>query len=759
MPQQKSSDPIPAGPKLVIVESPAKARTIGKYLGGEFRVQASMGHIIDLPESALGVDPDNDFEPVYKPIKGKGKIVKVLRAAAKEATAVYLAPDPDREGEAIAWHIANAIGERDGVYRVLFNEITARGVRDAMREPGRIDMNLVDAYQARRVLDRVVGYKVSPFLWRTVTRGLSAGRVQSVALRLVCAREDEIEAFEPQEYWSVDARFARASGEIYEAQLERIEGKKPKQISAAEAADYAQRARAAEFAVREVQRKEKRRQPYPPFMTSTLQQEASRRFGFTAKRTMRLAQQLYEGMELPGEEAAGLITYMRTDSLRISQDALDESRAWLTEHEPELVPEKARVFRSRKGAQDAHEAIRPTSVTRHPERLKGVLNRDLWRLYDLIWRRFVASQCRVALYDTTTVTVAGGGLDFKAVGSVLRVPGFTKVYPLAGRKKAERSESDDAEKEKEVLLPAIEEGEPARLDELKPVQHFTKPPPRYTEASLVKEMEARGIGRPSTYAATLATLTDRKYVEKEQKRLVPTDLGRDVTRILTAAFSRVFEVGFTADMEGQLDQVESGTKEWKRLVREFWAPFSDELAAAMGKRKEWKALIEEKVGDPCPECGRALVKKWGRHGRFLACEGFPECNHSRPLEVPDEAAPSEQPCSACGAEMVLREGRFGRFWSCSAYPKCKETRPYLIGVGCPKEGCKGQVTEKKSRRGRLFFGCNGYPECKFTSWDRPVDRACGECDSTYLVEKKDALVCPSCKRRVAALEVHSEEPA
>ena len=743
---QKTQDGLPSGPKLVIVESPAKARTIGKYLGGDFRVQASMGHIIDLPPSALGVDTDGDFEPVYRTIKGKGKIVKQLQDAAKDATAVYLAPDPDREGEAIAWHIANAIGERDGVYRVLFNEITSRGVSEAMRAPGRIDMNLVDAYQARRVLDRVVGYKVSPFLWRTITRGLSAGRVQTVALRLVCQREDEIEAFEPQEYWTVDALFARESGETYAAKLEKVDGKKLDVVPGDDAKGFAERARGASFAVSQVRKREKKRQPYPPFMTSTLQQAASARFGFAAKRTMRLAQQLYEGMDLPGEDAAGLITYMRTDSLRISQDALAESRAWIEEHERELLPEKSRVFRSRKGAQDAHEAIRPTSVFRHPDRLKNILSKDQWRLYDLIWRRFVASQCLPAVYDTTTVLVSGDGLDFKAVGSVLRKPGFTRVYPLGSRKSSGGGESD--KEDAELLLPAIEEGEAAKLSKLDPVQHFTKPPPRYTEASLVKEMEAQGIGRPSTYAATLATLTDRDYVTKEQKRLLPTDLGRDVTRILTAAFSRIFEVGFTAQMEELLDQVETGSKDWKLLVRDFWGPFSDELESAMGKRKEWKALIEERSGELCPECGRDLVKKWGRNGRFLACEGFPECNHSQPIGLSEGEAPAEAPCGACGADMTLREGRFGRFWSCSAYPKCKETRPYLIGVPCPSEGCVGQVTEKKSKRGRLFYGCNRYPECKFTSWDRPIDQACGECDSPYVVEKKERVICPSCKRKV-----------
>lgn len=740
MSPKKSPAAPESAPKLVIVESPAKARTIGKYLGKGFTVRASNGHIIDLPSNALGIDVDDGFRPVYQTIKGKSKVVKELRDAAAKASAIYLAPDPDREGEAIAWHIANAIGEQAPIYRVLFNEITSRGVHAAMEHPGQIDMNLVDAYQARRVLDRVVGYQVSPFLWKTISRGLSAGRVQTVALRLLCERETEIEAFEPQEYWSVDAVFARETGELYEASLEKADGKALKMIQAADAQAFAARARAASFAVSKVSRREKRRQPYPPFMTSTLQQDASRRFGFSAKRTMRLAQQLYEGLELPGEEAAGLITYMRTDSLRLSQDALDAAREWLGANAPELMPAKARVFKSRKGAQDAHEAIRPTSVTRHPDSLKDFLDRDLWRLYDLVWRRFMASQCNPALYDTTTVLVEGDQLVFKAVGSVMREPGFTRIYPLGGAKK-----EANGEQEKENLLPDLKEGEGARLDKLDPNQHFTKPPARFTEATLVREMEARGIGRPSTYAATISTLIERKYAEKDKRQLVPTDLGRDVTRILIAAFTGIFELEFTADMENLLDEVEAGSKEWKRLVKDFYGPFAAELAKAMEKRKEWRALVEEDAGEACPECGKALVKKWGRNGRFLACSGFPECSHSAPIIADGEQALQEPPCSVCGSAMALREGRFGRFWSCSTYPACKETRPFLIGVPCPKEGCEGQITEKKGRRGRLFFGCNRYPTCKFTSWDRPVDRSCGSCESPYLVEKNERLVCPACR--------------
>lgn len=734
---------MPTGPKLIIVESPAKARTIEKYLGKDFQVKASMGHIIDLPSQNLGIDTEQNFEPVYKTIKGKSKVVKEIRDAAAKASAVYLAPDPDREGEAIAWHISNVIGERSDVYRVLFNEITKRGVTQAMDAPGQINMDLVDSYQARRVLDRMVGYMVSPFLWKTVTRGLSAGRVQTVALRLLSEREAEIEAFDPQEYWTVEGVFERDSGENYSAALDKVDGEKLESVNSEDAARYVEMARTARFEVAAVQRRKKRRQPAPPFITSTIQQDASRRFGYSASRTMRLAQRLYEGMELPGEEAAGLITYMRTDSTRVSQDALDESRAWIGENEPGLLPEAARIYKSRKSAQDGHEAIRPTSVARHPDQLKAVLDRDLWRLYDLVWRRFVASQCNPAVYDTTSVAIEGDGLTFRASGSVLRDPGFTKVYPLASARKTGGS---DASEDKDELLPDIEEGENAKLDSVEGSQHFTKPPPRFTEASIVKEMEAQGIGRPSTYAATLKTLIDRNYVSKEKRTLFPSDLGRDVTRILTNAFSEIFEVGFTASMEDKLDEVEQGTKEWRRLVKDFYDPFSSELDNAMEKRLQWKALIEEESGEHCPTCERVLIKKWGRHGRFLACSGFPECSHSQPLGPAQERVKSEEPCGQCQAEMVLRDGRFGRFWSCSTYPECKETLPFLIGVACPQDGCdEGQLTEKKGKRGRMFYSCHRYPDCKYTSWDKPLARPCESCGAPFLVERKGEAICPNAK--------------
>ena len=754
---------------LVIVESPAKAKTIGKYLGTGFVVKASMGHVRDLPKERLGVDIDKDFEPEYVVIEDKKKIVAEIRKLAKTADKVYLAPDPDREGEAIAWHVCEEMGvPGDKVFRVLFNEITKRGITEAMQSPGKIDYNKVDAQQARRVLDRLVGYQVSPLLWKNVKRGLSAGRVQSVALRLVCEREREITAFISVEFWSVTAHLQGDVPPPFTARLTEALGRK---IGKLDIKDKGQAdtilagLEGKSYRVSKVEKKERRQKPVPPFTTSKLQQEAARKLGFPAKKTMQVAQALYEGIEIGQEGAVGLITYMRTDSTRVAPEALAEVREYIkNKYGAPYLPEKPNYYASQKKAQEAHEAVRPTSVMREPDAVKRFLGKDQYALYKLIWNRFVASQMQPALLEVTGVDIKADGYTFRAAGTVVKFPGFMAVY-TEGKDEEKPGEKDagvgedapEPGQDGAAGLPPLKEGDLLKLDKLVPKQHFTEPPPRYTEASLVKELEEKGIGRPSTYANIMSTIVDRKYVEKKQTSFAPTELGVIVNDLLVASFPDIFNVEFTAKMEEELDEIEEARMKWVDTVKEFYGPFGKALANAQKGMRNVKR--EETATDvPCEKCGKMMVIKWGRNGRFLACPGYPECQSTRELpeneaaaEAGRQAAPApemtDEKCPKCGSPMAIKSGRFGKFLACSAYPKCKTTKPISLGVDCPKCG-KGFLSERRTKTGKSFFGCSKYPKCDYATWDRPVPRKCPDCGHPFLVEKytkKDGarVVCPN----------------
>ncbi len=721
--------------KAIIVESPTKARTLSRLVGKEYLVKASSGHIRDLPTNKLGVDVDNGFEPEYVLIKGKSKWLKELRDTAKKVDEVYLGPDPDREGEAIAWHLANYLGKhcKCEFKRLTFYEVTKNAVTAALAKPQEIDINKVDAQQARRVMDRLVGYLVSPFLWTTVRYGLSAGRVQTVALRLVCEREDAIAAFVPEEYWSITAELKTERGEGFEAKVHKLSGKKASIGDEKAAKAVVESLKSESFSVSKVSRTKKRRNPPAPFTTSTLQQEAYKRHRFSGRRTMALAQQLYEGVDV-GEGGVGLITYMRTDSTRLSSEAVGSARDFIAnEFGSEYVPSSARMYRPKKGAQDAHEAIRPTSVARTPAAVKKHLTEAQARLYELVWRRFVACQMAQAVFEATSVDVSAGDVLLRATGSVRVFDGFLRVY----------GDTDDGP---DSGLPRLEEGEPLELVRLTPKQHFTEPPPRYTEGTLVKELEDNGIGRPSTYATIVGTIIGREYVERDRGKLRPTELGVTVSRLLVNVFPEVFNVDFTAMMESELDQVETGKSEWSRVVKDFYGPFSITLTEAEKKKGEIKKDLQEESDEQCPKCGRMMVKKFGRNGPFLACPAYPECKSTKPLEAVIE---SEETCEKCGAHMVMKRSKYGRFLACSRYPECKNTTPLKIGVDCPKKGCEGEIVEKQSRRGRVFYGCNKYPDCDFASWDKPVSVPCPGCGSPYMTHKVtksgELLRCPECK--------------
>jgi len=714
---------------LLIVESPTKVKTLSKFLGKDFTIMASVGHVKDLPKKELGVDIENEFKPTYVVIEGKEKILKELKKAAKSCEKIYLGPDPDREGEAIAWHIAEELnGSSERIYRVDFHEITEKAVIEALKNPRKIDMNLVNAQQARRILDRLVGYKLSPLLWKKVRRGLSAGRVQSVALRLIVDREREIEAFKPEEYWSITAKLEGKEPPPFEARLIQKDGKKIKIRNAPEADAIVKALKESTFIVTRIEKKKRKRSPAPPFITSTLQQEAARKLKFTAKKTMMIAQQLYEGVELGDEGSTGLITYMRTDSVRVAKEAEEEARALIRgEFGKEYVPRTPPVYKSKKSAQDAHEAIRPTSVIRTPESIKRYLNRDQYRLYSLIWHRFIASQMSSAELEQTSIDIKAGEYTFRATGTIIVFPGFMKLYIESG---------DNGEEEEEGILPALSEGEDLNLLELIPKQHFTQPPPRYTEASLVKELEARGIGRPSTYATILSTIQDRKYTEKVDGRFKPTELGIVVSDLLVERFPELMDYNFTARMEENLDRIEEGGVRWVNIVHDFYVPFNRDLTEAMevlGKIKPKDVVLDEK----CEKCNRPMVIKWGRHGRFIACSGFPECKNTRPYEgngkENNSVQSTDEKCPVCGADMVIKSGRFGRFKACSRYPECKHTRPISTGVRCPEDG--GEIIERRSKRGKVFFSCSNYPNCKFATWHRPVNRKCPQCGAEMMVEK------------------------
>ena len=762
------------GKSLVVVESPAKARTIKKYLGKGYTVKASVGHIKDLPKSKIGVDVEHGFEPEYVVIGDKKKVISEIKKAAQEVEHVFLAPDPDREGEAIAWHIAEEIkGVNDNIQRVLFNEITKKGITEALAHPTTLNTNKTDAQQAWRILDRLVGYEISPLLWKKVRRGLSAGRVQSVAVRLVCEREREIAVFTPEEYWSVDCECEAETPPPFMAKIWRWDGEKAEPKSEADARAIAGELEAGPASVAKVEKKQRRRRPQPPFITSKLQQEAARKLRFTAKRTMRVAQKLYEGIELGEEGPVGLITYMRTDSTRISDDALTDVRNFIGgEYGTEYLPEKPNTYKQPKRAQDAHEAIRPTSMQYTPEMVDKAVagdrdGADLAKLYRLVWQRFLASQMMPAVYDQTTVDIQRGRAVLRATGQIMKFPGFTRVY-------MERETDDEvaeAAERADKLLPPLEEGDAIKLNKIKPEQHFTQPPPRFTEASLVKELEEKGIGRPSTYAAILSTIVDRGYVAKESARFSPTELGSLVNELLVESFPEIVDTEFTAQMESDLDKVEEGARDWRELLGAFYQPFSADLEKAKTHMRDVKRE-EIPTDHVCEKCGSPMVIKWGRNGSFLACQGYPDCRNTKEIErkldgsfeiVPEPV--TDEVCESCGAPMKVKRGRFGAFLACSRYPDCKTTKAISLGVDCPKEECNGFLTEKRSRRGKVFYGCSNYSKtgCDFVTWDRPVAQACPECGAKFLVKRENkrgvTVRCLSCTYKSSDTDNAGEETA
>jgi len=745
--------------RLVIVESPAKARTIGQYLGKGYKVRASVGHVRDLPKRELGVDIEQGFEPKYVTIRGKGKVLKELRRDAKDVDEIILATDPDREGEAIAYHVANELGygqeqERPTFRRVLFHEITSDAVRRALDEPATLDLRKVEAQQARRILDRLVGYQVSPLLWKPIRPGLSAGRVQTVALRLITEREDEIRAFEPEEYWSITAHLAK-DGQEFSAKLHQIDRKAFRLENEETTKGVLAEIEGVPFTATEVRRRERLKNPPAPFTTSTLQQEAAKRLRFSARKTMRVAQQLYEGVELGADGPTGLITYMRTDSTRVAPSAAANARAWVEERiGPEyLAPGGPRLWgaKRQRAAQDAHEAVRPTEASRHPDEVRRYLDKDQAALYELIWLRFVAGQMAPATFDTMTIDFDLAGREgrefrFRATGSVMKFDGFTRLYSEA------REDGDHRRLDDEDPLPPVEKGESCELLKIEPAQHFTQPPPRYSEASLVRKLEAEGIGRPSTYAQIISTIRDREYVELRDRRFHPTPLGETVAKLLVRLFPELFDVDFTSGMETRLDKIEEGELEWREVLDEFYQPFKERLDEGAEKSVEVLREVVDAEEEDCPECGKKLVLKWSRHGRFFGCEGYPECRYTKPLDKRErkEPKPTGRKCPECQHELVEREGRHGGFIACSNYPKCRYTEPLTIpGLKCPR--CeKGDVAEKRTRRGRTFWGCTRYPECDWSTWDKPVARECPDCENPFLVEKRtrekgEFLRCPNCK--------------
>ena len=784
---------------LVIVESPTKAKTIGKYLGKDFVVKASLGHVKDLPKKYLNVDVDHNFEPHYEVIEGKKKLIAELKAAAKGMDSIYLAADPDREGEAICFHLQEELnGSKKGpkFYRVMFNEITASSIKKAFEKPGSVNLHLVDAQQARRILDRLVGYKISPLLWDKVRRGLSAGRVQTIALRVIVDREREIRAFIKREYWTIDVQLNAKKPPVLTARFTKKNNETIELADEASTKGLLEQIDGSKYIVDSVSTREKKRNPVPPFITSTLQQEASRKLRFSVKRTMMIAQRLYEGMELGSEGSVGLITYMRTDSTRVSNDALDEVRGLIKDRfGAAFVPEAPNVYKGKKDAQDAHEAVRPSSSRRAPEDVAQYLQEDELKLYRLIWMRFVASQMMPAVFDQTTIDVAAKGKDgadymFRATGSVPKFNGFLDVYKEG---KDEKDADDEEEKNK---LPLVAKGEELRFKSIEPEQHFTEPPPRFNEATLVKELESNGVGRPSTYASILSTIQEREYVKKDGGKFVPTELGMVVTDLLLESFQNLFDVKYTARMEEELDEIEEGKIDWRASMADFYDRFEKDLELAGRTMTDIKRM-EKPTDLICEKCGRPMVIRWGRHGSFIACTGYneknaegePECTNTRELTVdlpdidkadlteqdapeycencgrpmvlkkgrfgqfyacsgyPDckttkqiggeqkkSDVPLEEKCPQCGNNLVLKHGRFGEFTACSNYPKCKFVKQKTIGVPCPNCS-EGQVVERRSKRGKTFYGCNRYPECDFVAWGKPIAEKCPDCGSSYLVEK------------------------
>jgi DNA topoisomerase-1 len=783
---------------LVIVESPAKARTINKFLGSRYVVRASMGHVRDLPKSELGVDVKRDFKPTYEVLPSRKKALAEIRKVAESASVIFLATDPDREGEAIGWHLGQVLKvEPSRLRRVLLHEITRKGVQAAFENPGKIDLNMVNAQQARRILDRLVGYKISPLLWEKVRRGLSAGRVQSVALRIICERERAIQAFKPEEYWSITAHLRAGSPPAFNARLIHKNGEKFVPRSEAESAQVVRDLKGSTWKVVRVQTREKKRNPQPPFITSSLQQEASKKLGFSVRKTMTLAQRLYEGLDLGELGTVGLITYMRTDSPRVSNEALDAVREFIrSRHGADFLPERPNFYAVRKAAQEAHEAIRPASMDLPPEAIRQHLDADELKLYTLIWSRFVASQMTSARFDTTSVDIDAGAYRFRATGLILRFSGFLEVYrdpepaPPAAGEEASALEVEGQESDKP--LPPLKEGETLRCERLTPKQHFTQPPPRFTEAMLVRELEEKGIGRPSTYATIIATLGHREYTTHEKKRFVPTELGFLVNDLLVENFGDIMDVAYTARMEEDLDEIEEGKADWVETLRKFNTQFEKDLKRASKQMRNVKTE-ETPTDQACSKCGKPMVIKWGRYGKFMACSGYPGCRNTQEVRNGNgngESAPApeidekcercgkpmvvrrgrygpflacsgypacnntrrirldkdgtvashkdqilDEKCPLCGSPMAIKHGRFGEFTACSRYPECRHVKLKEVGVACPRQGCGGQIVERKSRRGKAFFGCSKYPECKEVWWNRPVAEPCPDCRHPFLLEK------------------------
>ncbi len=765
---------------LVIVESPAKARTIKRYLGKGFEVEATMGHIKDLPKSKLGIDIEKGFSPQYKVIPDKRDIVKKIKSHASLADTVFLASDPDREGEAIAWHVAEEIKKPDSsVFRITFHEITKKAIDEAMKNPKELNRSLYDAQMARRSMDRIVGYTMSPLLWKKVRRGLSGGRVQSVALRLICMRQEEIEAFVPREYWTIEAVLMAPQGDIFTAKVV-IPKEIPDEKTALTVLE--QISSAPSITIDKITKQVRSKNPLPPFITSTLQQAASSRLRYPAKKTMMIAQQLYEGLPVGGGDITGLITYMRTDSPVVSEEALKEVRQYIPREfgEPYL-PEKPRHYKAKKTAQEAHEAIRPTSIMNTPESLRPYLKEDQYAIYDLIWKRFIASQMKSATFDQTSVDIIAGDVGLRANGSVMTFDGFLKVYDVNGD-------------EDESRLPdSLHEGDRLALQKIDKEQHFTQPPARYTEATLIKELEEKGIGRPSTYAPTLSTIVDRGYVKMESRAFVPTELGRDVNTLLVKHYPNILDIGFTAKMEDSLDKIEDGEEGYGKVMEDFYRTYNTEHLSATenmaniraeqrtsgitcevcgkemliklgkngyflgcagypectntkeftrdeaGKIRAVEASQLEATGEVCEKCGSPMVMKRGRFGPFMACSNYPECKNTKRIT---KSEPTDRVCDKCGSPMVVRQGRFGPFLACSAYPKCKNIMPYPLGLKCPMPGCTGEIVQQKSKRGKMFYSCS-IKDCKFISWTKPVTKACPDCGASFLLRKGNQLLCPN----------------
>lgn len=747
------------GKSLLIVESPAKARTLERYLGKDYTVKASVGHVKDLPSNKLGIDLENSFQPNYQVMAPKKKVVKELKEAAAKADEIFLGPDPDREGEAIAWHIAEELdAENKPVHRVLFYELTQKAIKEALAHPSELNKSLYEAQQARRILDRIVGYQISPLLWEKVKMGLSAGRVQSVALRLVCEREREIQKFEAEEYWTITARLIPPLPEgkkkvprPFDSLLWRCKGKKCKVSSQEESDKLVEALKPLAYRVSKVERKKRNRNPSPPFITSTLQQDAARKLRYSAKRTMGVAQRLYEGVELGDEGAVGLITYMRTDSTRLSAGAVETAREYIVKtYSKEYLPPKPIAYKAKASAQDAHEAIRPTDVNRTPEAMSRFLTKEQLSLYTLIWKRFVACQMTPAVIAQTTIDIGAGDYVFRATGSVIDFPGFMALY-------VEGKDEGDGEEEIEGILPDLTEGQELSLSEVLPKQHFTQPPPRFSEASLIKELEERGIGRPSTYAAILSTIVDREYVSNEKQRLKPTELGFFISDLLVEHFPVIMDADFTARMEKDLDEIEQGRHAYGSLLSEFYDGFAKTLAAAQGNMPNLK-VVGWPTEHECPKCGSPLRIKWSKNGPFIACSKYPECTFTSDYARDEKGGiqlvtdrTTTETCEKCGRPMILKRGRFGEFLACSGYPECKSTKSVSLGVPCPREGCSGEIVERMSRKGRRFYGCSKYPECTVTFWTKPVQRTCPQCGSQVFLEKKSRrgevkLVCanPDC---------------